>query len=87
MRKTLIVAAALGSAAAAMADQGEVNVRSMSRIGPNGDPNQVLCVRQSHISSPLNIRRICRTRADWVQLRRDQRDQVDRIQFYKPTAY
>ena len=85
MRIALFLTAALGTAAAAMANQGETTVRSISRIGPNGDPNQVLCVRQTHISSPLNMRRICRTRAEWVQLRRDQRDVVERVQFYKPT--
>ena len=85
MRKALFLAAALGTAASAMANQGETTVRSIARVSPNGDPNQVVCVSQSHVSSPLNQRRICRTRAEWVQLRRDQRDVVERVQFYKPT--
>lgn len=84
MRKALILAASLVTAAAAMA-QAPTEERSMSRIGPGGDPNQIVCVRQAHIESPLNIRRICRTRAEWTQLRRDTREVVERVQFYKPT--
>ncbi len=84
MRKALILGATFVTAAAAMA-QAPTEERSSTRIGPRGDPNQIVCIRQSHIQSPLNIRRICRTRAEWTQLRRDQRDVVERVQFYKPT--
>jgi hypothetical protein len=85
MRKTVLIGTALATATTAFATQGPVEVRSMSRVGAKGDPNQVVCVRQSHISSPLNIRRICRTRAEWTQLRTDTRNVIERIQYYKPT--
>ena len=84
MRKALILGTTFVTAAAAMA-QAPSEERSISRVGPKGDPNQVVCIRQSHIESPLNIRRICRTRAEWTQLRRDTRDVIERVQFYKPT--
>ena len=86
MRKAAFLGMALVTLTAATAiGQAPTEVRSISRIGPNGDPNQVICVRQSHIQSPLDIRRICRTRAEWTQLRTDTRNVVERVQFYKPT--
>ena len=84
MRSAFILGASFVIAAAAMA-QAPTDERSTSRVGSRGDPNQIVCVRQSHIESPLNTRRICRTRAEWTQLRRDTRDVVERVQFYKPT--
>ncbi|MDQ4087148.1 MAG: hypothetical protein M3177_03915 [Pseudomonadota bacterium] len=83
MRQTLILVAGLATAAAAMA-QAPTEERSISRIGPKGDPNQIICVRQAHIQSPLDFRRICRTRAEWGQLRQDTREVIERVQTLKP---
>ena len=75
----LFVAAPLALASAAAA-QAPVEVDRISRIGPNGDPQQIVCVRQRHIESPLNIRRICRTRAEWAELRRNLQQNVELMQ-------
>jgi hypothetical protein len=86
MRKAAFLGLAFAAmATAAIAQAPRVDVRSIGRIGAGGDPNQIVCVRQAHIESPLNIRRICRTRSEWTQLRRDTREVVERVQYFKQT--
>lgn len=44
------------------------------------DPNEQVCRVTSEIGSRLQRSRICKTRAEWEQLRREQRNSVDRAQ-------
>ena len=83
MRKTLISIAALGCAAAAVA-QSPLMERSPSRISPKGDPNQIICVIDTPPGSLLTRNRICRTRAEWAELHSQTRQVVERVQTYKP---
>ena len=49
-------------------------------VRAGGDPHQIVCVRQVRTGSRVDVRRVCRTRQEWAELRADQRNFVDRIQ-------
>ena len=83
MWKALVVGTVLGATAAmAQAPSGE----GSAKVGPNGDPNQVVCVNEQEIGSRLSRRRVCRTRAEWAEVERQTRAAVDRTQTYKPSC-
>ena len=83
MWKALMVGSMLGATAAiAQAPAGS----SETKVGPNGDPNQVVCVNEREIGSRLSRRRVCRTRAEWAEHEAQQRGTVERIQTYKPSC-
>ena len=44
------------------------------------DPNEVVCEKQEVIGSRLAAKRICRTRAEWAEQRRIDREVVGRSQ-------
>ena len=47
---------------------------------PRHDPNQMICVRQADTASRIAPPRMCRTRAEWEDYRRDMRNSVERVQ-------
>ena len=47
---------------------------------PAGGSNEQVCRVTTEIGSRLQRSRICKTRAEWEQLRREQRNSVDRAQ-------
>ena len=53
------------------------------RVGPGGDPDQIVCVRQTRIGTRLDSRRVCRTRAEWDELEGEMRNVVDRVQRFQ----
>ena len=86
MRKAAILAAALATATAAVAAAtDEQTVRNPNRISAKGDPNQIICVIDRPPGALLVENRICRTRAEWITLRRETREAVERVQFFKQT--
>jgi predicted secreted protein len=55
--------------------------------GPNApaparavDPNEVICEKQEVLGSRLQMRRVCRTRAEWADLRLQDRQDIEKIQ-------
>jgi len=44
------------------------------------DPNQIICEKQEVVGSRLATRRVCRTRAEWADLRLQDRQEIERIQ-------
>jgi hypothetical protein len=49
------------------------------------DPNRVICRTEEVIGSRLASKKTCLTATQWEQLRRDQRDTVERIQAFRGT--
>lgn len=47
---------------------------------PRRDPNERICVSLADTASRITPRRMCLTRAEWDQYRRDMRSSVDRAQ-------
>jgi hypothetical protein len=79
MKTMAILAAILVSGAAALAQEPAASPAT-KRAGPNGNPDQIVCVNHSEIGSRLRTRRVCRTRAEWAAHQRDTRDQIDKAQ-------
>lgn len=45
-----------------------------------GDPNEVVCEKIEVVGSRLAVRRICATRAEWVEKRKMDREIIDQVQ-------
>src|SRR3954452_21684537 len=78
-RSTMMILAALtwagcSSLAAAAPDQPSQNAR------PKLDPNQRICEDITQVGSRLATKRICATRAEWAEKRKQDRDVVDDAQ-------
>lgn len=48
--------------------------------GKQRDPNEVVCEKQEVLGSRLNTRRVCMTRSEWAEHRRNDRAVVERTQ-------
>lgn len=44
------------------------------------DPNKIICEKEDTLGSRLQAHKICMTRAQWAERRRNDRDVVDRSQ-------
>ena len=86
MRNAVLLTATLATAMAAAGAAAEaLTVRNANRISGKGDPNQIICVIDRPPGGLLVENRICRTRAEWITLRRETREAVERVQFFKQT--
>ncbi len=72
VRMALISAAvaALGTTAAFAAPTG----------GKQKDPNEVVCEKQKELGSRVATKRICMTRAEWAEQRRQDRMDLEKTQ-------
>ena len=73
--------ALIGTAAA-----GQVRTMVADRAEGPGDPNQIICVRESITGSRISQQRVCRTRAEWAEFRAQARNTVDRVQYFRPSC-
>jgi hypothetical protein len=71
-----LAATILCASAAVAADHGS---RSSG-----GDPNRVICRKVEETGSRLNHSRACHTAAEWDELRRQMKANVERIQNNRP---
>ncbi len=44
------------------------------------DPNEVVCEKQEVLGSRLATKRVCMTRAEWAELRHQDRQDLERVQ-------
>lgn len=44
------------------------------------DPNKIICEKQEVLGSRLAVRRVCMTRAQWADLRSQDRQEIDKVQ-------
>ena len=51
------------------------------------DPNKKICRTLSETGSRLNRARACHTQAEWEELRRQTKANIERIQNNRPTNY
>ena len=79
MNKAVVLTFLLVSSAAALA-QAPGGAPATTRIGPNQDPNEIICVRQTEIGSRLAQRRVCRTRAEWAEHRSQTQQSIEKAQ-------
>jgi invasion protein IalB len=48
------------------------------------DAGQMICEKQVDTGSRLSSHKICHTRSQWEQLRRDDRSELERVQMQRP---
>lgn len=52
----------------------------------NPDANDMICRNIREIGSRLNMRRVCMTRQEWAEQRRETRQNIERAQTWRPGA-
>ena len=82
MRKTLIGLGVLAGVAALGAGAAEAMEKSKAR----SDPNKVVCRNVSESGSRLKTKRVCHTNAQWAEIRREAKEQIDHIQNNRPAS-
>lgn len=78
----MIRRAVLGVAAVTLA-AGVASASSTSNSGGD-DPNKVVCKTEKNTGTRLGKSRACHTNAEWAELRRQARQNVERIQDSRP---
>jgi hypothetical protein len=51
-----------------------------SKAKKKRDPNEVVCEKQEVLGSRLAVKRVCMTRSEWAERRRDDRALIQRSQ-------
>ena len=82
MRKLAIALCAV--TAAAVAGTGAADAMEKSKA--KGDPNKVVCRNISESGSRLKSKRVCHTNAQWAEIRREAKEQIDQIQNNRPAS-
>ena len=87
MRVTSFVAAAAIAAAwpVAASAQQQNTAPGQTAAGKTLDPNEVVCERHEETGSRLASKRICMTRAQWADLRSQDRQETERVQVQRGT--
>ena len=74
----VLLAGTSGSAFAQAAAPAPAQTAAPARVGP--DPNEVICEKQEVLGSRLSSRRVCHTRAEWADLKLQDRQELERAQ-------
>jgi hypothetical protein len=85
MRKLLITTAASLLIGAAPAIGQSTSPAQQQPGKPAKDPNEVVCEKQEVIGSRLASQKVCKTRAEWAEQRRQDRMDVDKVQTLRGT--
>ena len=77
MWKVILAGAVLASTAA-------LAQAPTQRAGPNGDPDQIVCINERVTGSRLSTQRVCRTRREWEEHKSEMRKTMEKVQYFKP---
>jgi len=81
LRIKFIVAAAATFASAAIAQTAPAPQAVQAEQPKQAkDPNEIICERQKEPGSRLAVAKVCHTRAEWADLRHQDRQMVDEAQ-------
>jgi hypothetical protein len=75
-----IAAAAMSVAFPALAQTAPASAQLPAQAKPAKDPNEMVCERQAELGSRLAAAKVCHTRAEWADLRSEDRHTVDQAQ-------
>jgi hypothetical protein len=75
-----IAAAALSVAFPTLAQTAPAPAQLPTQAKAVKDPNQIVCERQAELGSRLAAAKVCHTRAEWADLRSQDRHMVDQAQ-------
>lgn len=77
-----LTAAAFGASSPAAAQQSSAPPSS-STVKKAHDPSEIVCEKQEVIGSRLTTKRVCLTRAQWADLRTQDRQDTERVQLQR----
>ena len=79
----LVFSPVVSSAAVAQAAQQEHQPVAKKVL----DPNEVVCERQEEIGSRLATKRVCMTRSEWAEQRRQDRMTIEKVQTQRDLSH
>ena len=78
LKSFLILISSLALAGPAAAQTGPADPAAPSSSQPPlKDPNRVICEKQEEIGSRLGGKKVCHTAAEWQELRRQNKEQIE----------
>ena len=81
MRKIVITTALLISPAMAFAQAAQqTQQQQQPQAQAAEDPNQIVCEKQEVIGSRIATKRVCMTRGQWAEQRRNDRMEIEKVQ-------
>ena len=75
-----LIAASIGASSAFGQTNPPASPAPSNQAKPAKDPNEVICERQQEPGSRLASAKVCHTRAEWADLRHQDRQMIDRAQ-------
>jgi len=75
-----LIAASMAVAPASLAAQTPAPPAQNKVAKPAHDPNEMICEKQKDPGSRLIAAKVCHTRAEWADLRNQDRQELDRVQ-------
>jgi len=78
MGKLILAFSLLATSAPAFAQVTSIN--SSMPPGKGQDPNKIVCEVEETTGTRLGARKICKTVLEWQQMRREQRETVEKFQ-------
>jgi hypothetical protein len=80
LRASLIAAAVAGATIPASLAAQSPSPAQNQVAKPSRDPNEMVCEKQKDPGSRLIAAKVCHTRAEWADLRNQDRQDLDRVQ-------
>ena len=82
MKRSMMVLLTLSLSAAPVAAgaQAQQQPQTAAPASQSADPNEVICERQTVVGSRLAHRKVCLTRSQWQESRRQDRGEVEKVQ-------
>jgi len=75
------------SAAAPAVAQTQTPTQAQAQAPKSDDADKVICEREEDTGSRLSAHKICHTRSQWAQIRRDDRSATERTQSERTMDY
>lgn len=84
-RMSLAAVALIGlmSAAPGFGQSASTNTSAGAPAKKAPDPNEVVCEKEEVIGSRLQTQRVCHTRAEWAELRHQDRQEIEKVQIQR----
>ena len=56
------------------------SIASSNPVRKSGDPNRIVCEVEQTTGSRLGARKVCKTAAEWAQMKQEHRETLEKVQ-------
>lgn len=85
---SLALSAALGVSSAAFAEVSPPAQQPQQNAAKSiKDPNEIVCEKQEQLGSRIASQRVCKTRAEWAEERRVNRQDIEKVQTQRDLSH